>query len=167
MRISFDHTIVTALSAEQLWQLLVQSFRNSDESPIWPHAMESLRSAQIEDGALVRAVYKAPGGMQSKVTYRFAEVGPGRRLRYIAEPSHPLRGGGMVEILPAPAGYKLHWYGGYDVPWRPQALVAAAFRGCISKGDSLRRWRGNLQVWQGDITANETANREAEEYHSE
>ena len=160
MRISFDHTIVTILSAEQIWKLLVQSFRNSDESPIWPHALESLRSAQIEDGALVRAVYKAPGGMQSKVTYRFAEVEPGRRLRYVAQPSHPLRGGGTVEILPAPAGCKLHWYDGYDVPWRPQALVAAAFTRLYFEG----RFFATLER---NITANETANAEAEEYHSE
>jgi hypothetical protein len=127
MRISFDHTIVTTLNREQLWSLLELSFRNSDASPIWPHALESIRSARVETGALVRAIYKAPGGLQSHVTYRFAEVEPGRRLRYVAEPSHPLRGGGTVEILPAPDGCLLHWYGGYDVPWRPAALAAAVF----------------------------------------
>ncbi len=108
MRITFDRTIPTVLSDEQLWRLLVLSFRNSDESPIWPHDLETIRSAQVETGALVRAVYKGPGGMQSHVTYRFDAVEPGRRLRYVAEPSHPLRGGGAVEILPAPAGCVLH-----------------------------------------------------------
>jgi hypothetical protein len=127
MRIAFDHTIATSLSTDQLWQVLEQSFRDSDTSPIWPHALESVRSAQVETGALVRATYKMPGGLQSNVTYRFAEVEPGRRLRYEAEPPHPLRGGGTVEVLPAPAGSLLHWTGGYDVPWRPQALFAAAF----------------------------------------
>jgi hypothetical protein len=127
MRITFDRTIPTVLSDEQLWRLLVLSFRNSDESPIWPHDLETIRSASVESGALVRAVYKGPGGMQSHVTYRLADVEPGRRLRYVAEPSHPLRGGGAVEILPAPAGCVLHWYGAYDVPWRPAALAAAAF----------------------------------------
>lgn len=127
MRIAFDHTIATALSTDQLWQLLVLSFRNSDKSPIWPHGLESVRSAQVETGALVRAMYKMPGGLRSNVTYRFAEVEPGRRLRYETEPSHPLRGGGTVDVLPATKGSLLHWYGGYDVPWRPQALFAAAF----------------------------------------
>lgn len=127
MRIAFDHIIVTGMSADQLWQVLVLSFRNSDTSPIWPHALESVRSAQVETGALVRATYKMPGGLQSNVTYRFAEVEPGRRLRYEAEPPHPLRGGGTVEVLPAPAGSLLHWTGEYDVPRRPAAWVAAGF----------------------------------------
>jgi hypothetical protein len=127
MRITFDRTIPTVLSDEQLWRLLVLSFRNSDESPIWPHDLETIRSAQVETGALVRATYKGPAGMQSHVTYRFADVESGRRLRYVAEPSHPLRGGGTVEILPGPAGCVLHWHGAYDVPWRPAALAAAAF----------------------------------------
>jgi hypothetical protein len=127
MRITFDRTIPTILSDEQLWQLLVLSFRNSDESPIWPHDMEAIRSAAVASGALVSAVYKGPGGMQSQVTYRFADVEPGRRLRYVAEPTHPLRGGGTVEILPALSGCRLHWFGAYDVPWRPTALAAAAY----------------------------------------
>ena len=33
MQIAFDHTIASTLSTDQLWHLLVQSFRNSDESP--------------------------------------------------------------------------------------------------------------------------------------
>ncbi len=61
MRITFDRTIPTVLSDEQLWRLLVLSFRNSDESPIWPHDLETIRSASVESGALVRAVYKGPG----------------------------------------------------------------------------------------------------------
>ncbi len=63
MRITFDHTIDTTLGSEQLWALLEQSFRNSDASPIWPHALESIRSARVETGALARAIYKGPGGM--------------------------------------------------------------------------------------------------------
>lgn len=149
MRIAFDHSIATALSADQLWLLLVQSFRNSDECPIWPHELESIRSAQVAVGALVRATYKAPGGLQSNVSYRFAEVEPGGRLRYVAEPAHPLRGGGTVEILPALAGCVLRWYGEYDVPWRPSALAAAAFtRGYFARRffatleEKLREWEG-------------------------
>ena len=141
MRIAFDHTIATPLSHEQLWALLEQAFRNSDASPIWPHALESIRSARVETDALVRATYKGPGGVQSHVTYRLAEVEPGRKLRYEAEPSHPLRGGGTVEILPAPAGCLLHWYGGYDVPWRPAALAAAAF----TRGYFARRFFRTLE----------------------
>lgn len=146
MRIAFDHTIATALSAEQLWQLLVQSFRNSDESPIWPHDFESVRSAQVETGALVRAVYKMPGGLRSNVTYRFALVEPGRRLRYETEPSHPLRGGGTVEVQAAQAGSLLHWHGGYDVPWRPQALFAAAFTRLYFEGKFFAALESNLRV---------------------
>lgn len=127
MRIAFDHTIATTIDRTQLWALLEQAFRNSDASPIWPHALESIRSAQVETGALVRAVYKGPAGMQSHVTYRLADVEPGRRLRYVAEPSHPLRGGGTVEVVSAPAGSLLHWFGGYEVPWRPAAMAAAVF----------------------------------------
>ena len=55
----------------------------------------------------------------------------------------------------------------YDVPWRPQALVAAAFTRLYFEGRFFAKLEGNLRVWQGDITANETANREAEEYHNE
>lgn len=127
MRITFDHTIDTTLSSEQLWGLVEQGFRNSDASPIWPHALESIRSAQVETGALVRAIYKGPAGMQSHVTYRFADVEPGQRLRYVAEPSHPLHGGGTVEVSSTPTGSTLHWHGAYDVPWRPAALAAAVF----------------------------------------
>lgn len=141
MHIAFDHTIATPLSQEQLWALLEQAFRNSDASPIWPHALESIRSAGVETDALVRATYKGPGGVQSHVTYRLAEVEPGRKLRYEAEPSHPLRGGGTVEILPAPDGCLLHWYGGYDVPWRPAALAAAAF----TRGYFARRFFSTLE----------------------
>ena len=119
--------------------------------------VESIRSAQVETGALVRAIYKGPGGMQSHVTYRFADVEPGRQLRYVAEPSHPLRGGGTVEILPAPAGCLLHWYGGYDVPWRPAALAAALFTALTSPGGSLGRWRRSCGSGRGEgnITTNE------------
>lgn len=141
MHITFDHRIATTLNCQQLWALLEQSFRNSDASPIWPHALESIHSAQVETGALVRAVYKGPAGLQSRVTYRLADVEPGRRLRYVAEPSHPLRGGGTVEILPAPAGCQLHWFGGYDVPWRPAALAAAAF----TRGYFARRFFRTLE----------------------
>ncbi len=146
MRITFDHTIASTLSSDQLWHLLVQSFRNSDESPIWPHGLESVRSAQVEAGALVRATYKTPGGLRSNVTYRFAVVEPGRRLRYETEPSHPLRGGGTVEVLAAPAGSLLHWYGGYDVPWRPQALFAAAFTRLYFEERFFAALESNLRV---------------------
>jgi hypothetical protein len=148
MRISFDHTVVTMLSREQLWALLEQSFRNSDASPIWPHELESIRSAQVETGALVRAIYKGPGGMQSHVTYRFADVEPGQRLRYVAEPSHPLRGGGTVEIVPARVDCVLHWYGAYDVPWRPAALAAAAFTRLYFTGRFFATLEKKLRKWE-------------------
>ncbi len=153
MRITFDHTIATALSPGQLWQLLEQSFRNSDESPIWPHELETVRSAAVEAGALVRATYKGPAGIRSHVTYRFAEVEPGRKLRYVAEPSHPLRGGGTVEVTSAPTGSLLHWHGGYEVPWRPSALAAAAFtqgyfvrRFFTTLAEKLRAWEHKAQL---------------------
>ena len=145
MRITFDHTITSILSSDQLWQLIVQSFRNSDASPIWPHGLESVRSAQVEAGALVRATYKTPGGLKSNVTYRFVEVEPGRRLRYETEPSHPLRGGGTVDVLAAPAGSLLHWYGGYDVPWRLQGLFAAAFTRLYFEGRFFAALESNLR----------------------
>jgi hypothetical protein len=154
MNITFDHTIPTSLAADQVWSLLDLSFRNSDASPIWPHDLESIRSAQVETGALVRAVYKGPAGMQSHVTYRFADVEPGRRLRYVAEPTHPLCGGGKVEIVPAPAGCVLHWYGGYEVPWRPAALAAAAFTKLYFAGRFFAVLEEKLREWEG-------------EYHSE
>lgn len=148
MRIAFDRTIPTQISCEQLWALLEQAFRHSDSSPIWPHDLESLRAAQVENGALVRATYKGPAGMRSYVTYRLAGVEPGVRLSYVAEPSHPLRGGGTVEILPVPAGCVLHWYGGYEVPWRPAAVAAAVF----TRGYFARRFfetlETKLRVWE-------------------
>ncbi len=148
MRIAFDRTIATTLSREQLWALLDQAFRNSDSSPIWPHDLESIRSAQVETGALVRATYKGPAGMQSHVTYRFADVEAGRLLRYVAEPSHPLRGGGTVEILHAPAGCLLHWYGSYDVPRRPAALAAAAFTRLYFAGRFFATLEEKLRAWE-------------------
>lgn len=154
MRITFDHTIATTLSPAQLWKMLVQSFRNSDESPIWPHELETVRSAQVEVGALVRATYKGPAGLRSHVTYRFAEVEPGRKLRYVAEPSHPLRGGGTVEVLAAPDGSLLHWYGRYEAPWRPPSLAAAAFtqgyfvrRFFTTLTEKLRAWERKAQLY--------------------
>ena len=148
MRISFDYTIATTLSREQLWALLELSFRNSEASPIWPHGLESIRAAQVETGALVRAIYKGPGGLQSHVTYRLADVEPGRRLRDVAEPSHPLRGGGTVEILPAPAGCVLRWYGAYDVPWRPAALAAALFTRAYFAGRFFATLEEKLRTWE-------------------
>ncbi len=156
MQIAFDHTIATTLACGQLWELLEQAFRHSDSSPIWPHALESIRSAQVETGALVRAVYKGPAGMQSHVTYRLAGVEPGVRLSYVAEPSHPLRGGGTVEILPAPAGCLLHWHGSYDVPWRPAALAAAAFTRLYFAGRFFATLEEKLREWEA-----------GGEYHSE
>ena len=64
-----------------------------------------------------------------------------------------------MEILPTPAGCILHKYGGYDVPWRPQVLVAAAFTRLCFEG----RFFATLE---GNITTNETANTEAEQYRS-
>jgi uncharacterized protein YndB with AHSA1/START domain len=156
MRITFDRTIPTVLSDEQLWRLLVLSFRNSDESPIWPHDLETIRSAAVESGALVRSVYKGPGGMQSHVTYRLADVKPGRRLSYFAEPSHPLRGGGTVEVSATPTGSVLHWYGGYEVPWRLPALAAAVF----TRGYFTGRFFGTLERKLGEWGR-------GEEYHNE
>jgi hypothetical protein len=92
--------------------------------------------------------------MQSHVTYRLADVEPGRRLRYLAEPSHPLRGGGTVEILPAPTGCLLRWYGRYDVPWRPSALAAAAFTKLYFAGRFFTVLEERLREWEA-------------EYHSE
>jgi uncharacterized protein YndB with AHSA1/START domain len=154
MRISFDHTIATTLSREQLWALLEQAFRNSDASPIWPHALESIRSAQVEKGALVRATYKGPGGVQSHVTYRLAEVEPGRKLRYEAEPSHPLRGGGTVEILAEPDGCRLRWHGGYVVPWRPGALAAAMFTRSYFTRRFFQTLEEKLAQWAGQAGPN-------------
>lgn len=149
MRISFNHVIFTALEPEQLWQLLVQSFRSSDESPIWPHEFESVHSERIEQGALVRAVYQTPAGGQSRVTYRFGQIEPGRRLSYVAEPSHPLRGGGTVEVAAAPAGSELRWYGEYQIPWRPQALVAAVFTRFFFEGRFFSALARNLSAYRG------------------
>lgn len=148
MRITFDHTIPTVLSDEQLWRLLVLSFRNSDESPIWPHDLETIRSAAVESGALVRAVYRGPGGLRSQVTYRLADVAPGRRLSYVAEPSHPLRGGGTVEVSATPTGSVLHWHGGYDVPWRLSALAAAAFTRGYFAGRFFGTLERKLRAWE-------------------
>ncbi len=148
MNITFDHTITTSLAGAQLWDLLEQSFRNSDASPIWPHNLESICSAQVETGALVRATYKGPAGIQSHVTYRFAEVEAGRQLSYMADPSHPLRGGGTVEILSAPAGCVLHWFGSYDVPRRPAALAAAAFTRLYFTGRFFATLESKLGEWE-------------------
>ena len=142
MRIAFDHTIASTLSTDQLWHLLVQSFRNSDESPIWPHGLESVRSAQVEAGALVRATYKTPGGLRSNVTYRFAEVEPGRRLRYETEPSHPLRGGGTVEVLAAPGRQPA------ALVWRLRRAVAAASAVCC--GVYAAVFRGEVLCGAGE-----------------
>jgi hypothetical protein len=157
MRISFDHTITSTLSNKHLWNLLDLSFRNSDASPIWPHDLESIRSASVETGALVRATYKGPGGMRSQVTYRFVDVEPGQRLRYVAEPTHPLHGGGTVEILHAPVGCVLRWYGSYDVPWRPAALAAAAFTRMYFAGRFFAMLEKKLRGWEA----------EGARYHSE
>jgi hypothetical protein len=127
MQITFDHEILTSIPPTALWELLVQAFRNSDESPLWPHALERVRSNQVAQGALVRATYHLPLGPGSEVTYRFAQVQPGRMLRYASEPGHPMRGGGTVQVLPAAGGSLLRWTGGYDLSWRPRSLLAAAF----------------------------------------
>ena len=148
MRIAFARTVRTQINSERLWPLLEQAFRNSDSSPIWPHALESIRSAQVETGALVRATYKGPAGLQSHVTYRLAGVEPGVRLSYVADPSHPLRGGGTVEILSAPAGCVLHWFGSYDVPRRPAALAAAAFTRLYFTGRFFATLESKLGEWE-------------------
>jgi hypothetical protein len=110
----------------------------------------------VASGALVRAVYKGPGGMQSQVSYRFADVEPGRRLRYVAEPTHPLRGGGTVEVLPVSTGSMLHWFGAYDVPWRPGALAAAAYTRMYFTWRFFAVLEEKLRGWEGEG-----------EYHSE
>lgn len=146
MRIAFDYTIPTVLSSEALWALLRQSFRNSDESPIWPRELETVRAAAVEPGALVRATYRGPAGFQARATYRFAEVEPGRRLRYEAEPSHPLRGGGTVEIQPMKNGSLLRWHGEYRLRPRPTALVAALFTQFYFRGRFFAELRRRLDA---------------------
>ncbi len=81
------------------------------------------------------------------MTYRFAEVEPAAAALRDGAVTHPLRGGGTVEVLAAPAGSLLHWYGGYDVPWRPQALFAAAFtRLYFEEGRFFAALESNLRV---------------------
>ncbi|MCS6845221.1 MAG: SRPBCC family protein [Caldilineales bacterium] len=146
MPITFDHTIPTTLSRDALWALLRQSFRNSDESPIWPHELETVRSAAVEPGALVRAIYRGPLGFNAQAEYRFAEVEPGRRLRYEAAASHPLRGGGLVEIEPTDAGSLLRWRGEYRLRPRPTALVAALFTRLYFQGRFFAELRRRLDA---------------------
>ena len=145
MQITFDHEIATSLSPDRLWELLAQAFRNSDESPIWPRALERVRSEEVVAGASVSATYHTPVGPDSEVTYRFAEVEPGRRLRYASEPDHPMRGGGAVEIESVEGGSLLRWTGGYQLSWRPQSLAAAAFTRLYFEGRFFTALEANLR----------------------
>lgn len=117
--------------------------------------MELIRSAQVETGALVRATYKGPAGLQSHVTYRLAGVEPGVRLSYVADPSHPLRGGGTGGNGGAGRAVRCIGLGRMTCHGGQRRWQRRRLRGCTSRGGSLPRWRANWGEWE-----------EGKEYHS-
>jgi hypothetical protein len=139
----FDHIISTPLDRDELWALLDEAFTDSKVSPIWPNHLEHLRASGIREGERVSAAYRAPvTGIRMKQSYILYDVEPGRTFSYRVGRSHPLVGGGTVELIEQASGTDLRWWGEYDVPKRIDSMVAAAFVKVYFEGrffDALER----------------------------
>lgn len=127
MRIDFEHHIHSSLSPDELWDLLLDAFEDSTNSPIWPRQFETLKSDGLTAGGRVHATYHlGPSGVEQE--YRIPEFdAEEHRFVYRNGPSHPLDGGATVRVEESDDGSVLHWAGGYDVGIGPRSLGAAAF----------------------------------------
>lgn len=125
--LSFQYDIPTSLSADALWGLLCDSFQDSDAHGLWPHHLESLRCAQLHQGAVVKASYKfGPLTMHQRYDIpRFDEAS--HQLSYATRAMHPLDGGGQVSVRAYGSGSVLHWRGSYKLKPRPDAIIAALY----------------------------------------
>ena len=141
MRITFAHTIDTSVSADELWDLLVDSFENSATSPLWPSELESLRCDELAEGARVDATYHI-GPIDAPQHYTIPAFDAERRtFTYRTGPDHPLDGGGEVSASQTDGGSWLQWSGEYRLRNLVRGLGAAAF----IKGWFERRFFGRLE----------------------
>lgn len=151
MKIEFDHHIPSTLSCDQLWALLQAAFVDSRQSPLWPRQFETLRSeAGLTTGARIDATYHV-GPLDTFQSYIIPEADPeAHSFSYQNGHEHPLVGGGTVTLHPVEGGCILHWTGGYDVPWRPRSLGAAAFVKLWFEGRFFDTIRHNIRQIEAD-----------------
>ncbi len=123
-----EERIPTSLSADALWQLLVEAFEDSKQSPLWPEGLETLRALDgVHAGAQLAATYKM-GPARARQVYTLPIVDPSARvLSYETGPDHPLSGGGRVSIEPVGAGARLCWRFDYELRLRLSSPAIALF----------------------------------------
>jgi hypothetical protein len=142
MNIEFSRTIESTFDADHLWRLLVEAFASSEQSPLWPNDLESLRCRQLAEGATLQAVYHV-GPIDIPKQHRIETFDrDGRTLSYRAGPDNPLDGGGRLVVEPIERGSQLRWTGEYMTSSRPDGFGAIVF----IKGWFERRFFDRLEA---------------------
>ena len=127
MNITFDRRIESCFSPQHLWNLVVDAFRDSTGSPLWPNHLESLRCEQLEPGETVHATYHV-GPFDLPQTYSIPTCdADSRTLTYRTGEDHPLDGGGELRVVPTDRGSALVWSGSYEAESNFDAFGAALF----------------------------------------
>ena len=127
MNIEFSQTIQSTFDAEHLWRLVVEAFEFSQQSPLWPNDLESLRCEELEEGAAVRAVYHI-GPLDIPQQHRIQTFDrDARTMAYRTGPDNPLDGGGRLNVEPIERGSQLCWTGEYVTGSRPDSFGAVVF----------------------------------------
>lgn len=152
--LSFQYNIPTSLPADALWALLRDSFKDSDAHPLWPHHLESLRCAQLHQGATVKASYKfGPVTMRQRYDIPYFDEAA-RALRYATRAMHPLDGGGLVSVTAHGEGSLLSWGGSYKLKPRPDAIIAALYTKLYFEPRFFEAIKHNLRAQEQRVKSN-------------
>lgn len=111
--LTFYEELETTLPSHLVWDLLVEGFTNSVESPIWPHELERVESQGVYEGGRAQATYRIPLFGDSSHTYVFSQVQKGSSFRYEPLPDHPLQGGGEIQVESQGQNTLIIWQGKY------------------------------------------------------
>lgn len=126
--VTFDRRFEVAAPPDDVWDVLVRSFEDSTDSPIWPRTLEQVSTPKMMKGANVDATYRLGRLGDSEQAYRIVEFEPAQHtLTYRNGYGHPLEGGATVEIRPTEAGSSVRWSGHYRVTLTPRSQISAAF----------------------------------------
>ncbi|MFL5346930.1 MAG: SRPBCC family protein [Hyalangium sp.] len=108
----FTETISTTLPPELVWAEFTRTLKNSQEGPLWPNEVSTVRVLQlpIAQGSVLAERITLTGMM---VHYRLMRFEPPRLLEYAALQGHHLAGGAVVSIESSAGKTTLRWQGEY------------------------------------------------------
>lgn len=122
-----EREIKTALDSDILWSLLSEAFTDSIQSPIWPHQLETIESAALEEGGTARATYYLPFNRKSTLTYIFVAVNQKKSFQYQTQIGHPLTGYGTVSLKSINGGSSIIWQLNYQYQGISLAILFLRF----------------------------------------